>query len=314
MREQLVGYLLGALEPEEREAIEAQLLEDPELREELQLLRERLPPLEDADPIEPPCGLANRACRYVSDRLGPTQSQFGGTNHWRVQDLVVAAGVMLVAGMIVFPAVVDSRNRAQLRVCENNLLKVGQALTEYSDLHDGYFPRVPALGNYAAAGIYAPTLVDSRLIESSDVLCPASTVAAQGDFRVPTLAELRAARGEQLRRMQAAMGGSYGYGLGYVEDGHYHALRNRHRSTFALMADAPDQHALGSSSQGKVTGHNVLFEDGHVKLLTIRRLGDIGDHIFQNGLGYVGAGIGSDDAVIGSSVDAPLILEVGHAR
>lgn len=307
MREQLLGYLLGALEPAEQQMIEARLLADPELRQEFERLQEKLLPLaeaeEDGEPA-PPRGLAGRTCRYVVDRLGPSSTQFGGTSSWRIQDLAVAAGVVCVAAMLFFPAVVHSRNRAQVRMCQGNLLDMGRALVEYSSLHNGYFPRVPAVGDLSAAGIYAPTLHDAGLISSDDVICPASALALAGQFRIPTIAALRSAHGPDLRRMKATMGGSYGYGLGYLEDGHYHALRNRARPTYALMADAPDQH--GTSGCG-TSGHNVLFEDGHVSLLTSCRMAELGDHIYRNALGYIGAGVNRDDAVIGASDAAPML-------
>ena len=314
MREQLLGYLLGALEPAEQQIIEARLLADPALRSEFERLQAKLLPLaeaeEDCEPVPSP-GLAGRTCRYVVDRLGPGASQFGGSCHWRIQDLAVAAGVVCVAAMLFFPAVVHSRNRAQIRMCQGNLMHLGCALVEYSDLHNGYFPRVPAMGDLSAAGIYAPTLHDAGLISSDKVICPASTLARSGQFRIPTVAALRSAGGSSLQRMKATMGGSYGYGFGYLEDGHYHALRNRARPNFALMADAPDQHGTSGCS---TSGHNVLFEDGHVRLLTSCRLVELGDHIYRNALGYVGAGMGQDDAVIGSSDAAPMLVAPAAAR
>ena len=59
-------------------------------------------------------------------------------------------------------------------------------------------------------------------------------------------------------------------------------------------------------------GHNVLFgfQDGHVRAVQNLRLPDCGDHIFQNSLGYVGAGIGRNDSVIGSSASAPAVLHM----
>jgi hypothetical protein len=136
-------------------------------------------------------------------------------------------------------------------------------------------------------------------------------LARDADLRIPTLAELRAAHGDQLRQLHARMGGSYGYGLGYVENGRYHKLRNRQRPRFALMADSPEAGGVAGGSAHGPRGHNVLFEDGHVQTVQNPRLADSGDHIFQNGLGYVGAGIGRDDAVIGASSSPPVVLQVG---
>lgn len=305
--EQLLGYLLGALEPAEHQAIEARLAADPQLRQQFELLQAKLFPLADAEPAvepPPPCNLAGRTCRYVMDRLGPTVSQFGGTTAWRAQDVAVAAGVVCVAVLLFFPAVLHSRNRAQIRECQHNLMNLGLGLVEYSTLHNGYFPRVPATGQLSAAGIYAPVLHDAGLIRYRDIVCPASDLAKGNPVEIPTIATLRASHGAQLEHFKATMGGSYGYGLGYVEDGHYHALRNRRRGSYALMADSPQQHgATGCSAKG----HNVLFEDGHVSLMTTCRLAELDDHIFRNALGYVGAGVGRDDAVIGSSDSAPTV-------
>ena len=59
MRDELLGHLLGALEPRERERLEARLREDPNLCGELETLRRGLDVL-DGDPghCEPPPGLA----------------------------------------------------------------------------------------------------------------------------------------------------------------------------------------------------------------------------------------------------------------
>jgi hypothetical protein len=310
MREDLVGYLLGALEPAEQKAIEAQLEQDAELRRDLEALREKLVPLaEDEEDAEPPPCLASRTCNYVKDRIGPLAGQFAATGDWRAQDVAVAGGICLILSMLVFPAVLNSRGSAQLRACQNNLLNLGHALAQYSQIHDNFFPVVPTDGNLAVAGMYAPTLLDSSLINAEDLVCPASDLAVTGNFRVPKLAEVRAAAGAQLRQLQATMGGSYGYSLGYVDQGQYHGLRNRARATFAIMADAPLQHLAAGSANHGCGGQNVLFEDGHVRFLTSCTLANSPDHIFQNSHGYVGAGVGPEDAVVGSSAAAPTILQ-----
>ena len=63
MDENLVGYLLDALEPETRAGVEDYLRDHSEARQRLELLRQALQPLEcDRDAIEPegPGPLANR--------------------------------------------------------------------------------------------------------------------------------------------------------------------------------------------------------------------------------------------------------------
>jgi anti-sigma-K factor RskA len=67
MCEELLGYLLGALEPDEERELEARLATDPELRKQLEELRPLLRPL-TAEParIDPPAGLAARICAQVA--------------------------------------------------------------------------------------------------------------------------------------------------------------------------------------------------------------------------------------------------------
>lgn len=72
MRDDLVGYLLGALEPPESNRIEG-LLADPDagprIRRELDLLGRAIAPLApDRDPIRAPAGLANRTLKTIADR------------------------------------------------------------------------------------------------------------------------------------------------------------------------------------------------------------------------------------------------------
>src|SRR5437016_2465224 len=67
MDENLVGYLLDALEPETREEVEQYVRAQPEARQRLELLRQALKPLEcDRDTIEPPPGLWTRTLAHIA--------------------------------------------------------------------------------------------------------------------------------------------------------------------------------------------------------------------------------------------------------
>lgn len=85
MREQLLGYLLGALEAAERQEVESALLHSPALRAELETLRLALSQLEGAEEIyEPPASLTERTCDVVfqHDWLpegGPAKAAAGET-------------------------------------------------------------------------------------------------------------------------------------------------------------------------------------------------------------------------------------------
>lgn len=333
VREDLLGYLLGALDEEQHAEIERLLAEDPGARRRLASLRRALQPLDDARcEYEPPQGLAERTCRFVLGQPGMTSSRYQakaaaltGTArrtaptpikpidlsrsaespfHW--QDLVMAAGVIVAMSLLLFPAIHGSRVQARLLACQDNLRELGTAFTNYSEFHDGYFPQVPVQGRLAAASVYAPILAANQLLpEDRLVVCPGSPVAENESFRIPTLEEIEAADSpEALAALQATMGGSYGYTLGYQDDGEYHPTRNLHRANFAIASDAPSDvlPAHLSENHGRL-GQNVLFEDGHVRFTVSPQPGD---DFFLNDAGFVAAGLHVDDAVIGAGATPPV--------
>jgi hypothetical protein len=226
------------------------------------------------------------------------------------------AGIMVTAVLLILPAIESSRFRARVTACQENLQQLGTALVQYSEHHGKYFPQVPQQGNLAAAGIYAPALLNDGLLDSPQwVLCPGSPLAADRSFRVPSLVQLQAATGRELVRLRGIMGGSYGYSLGYVEDGRYVSTRNLSRPTFAVMADAPSDTLPGFQSENHGgRGQNVLFEDGHVRFLTSSRPIEDGDDVFVNDTGLVAAGDHRNDSVVAGSAAAPLVFISTDAR
>lgn len=314
MREQLLGYLLGALEPEECQRVERHLEDDPLARRELELLSLSLVPLAaDAEHHSPPAGLARRTCDYVSLRsetLASTRA-FVAPSTWQLQDLLIAAGVFVAACLLFFPAVNHSRFQARVAMCQNNLRALGQALASYSEHQGGFFPVVPTDGKYAVAGIYAPTLVEQRFLdESRHLICPESFLAEEAGFQVPSLAVIQSATGAALTKLQRLMGGSYGYSFGYLMGDRYRGHRNQSRPQFALMADSPSLELADHQSRNHGTcGQNVLFEDGRVQFVSGCRAEAAGpcDHFFTNEAGLVAAGAHADDAVIGPSYLGPLV-------
>jgi hypothetical protein len=315
MRDHLLGYLLKALEPDEHELIERHLEADERLRQDLLLLQRSLEPLAADDELHlPPAGLAQRTCQFVMQRteimpaaLSPAPTTFtaAAARRWSLLDLTVAAAVMIAAGVLFIPAIHNSRVQAQLTACQNNLQRLGTALTKYSELDpQRRFPVVPEQGKLAVAGVYAPTLVSRQLIsDPSDVLCPSSALAAERSFRLPTLEELNQATEQRLAEMRRRMGGSYGYTLGYREDGSYHPVKNMGRTHFALMADAPAPDLR--STNNHVCGQNVLFEAGNVAHLRTCQVEGHPDRIYTNDAGQAAAGLHRDDAVVVSSERGP---------
>lgn len=323
MRDQLLGYLLGAIDDAERADLENRLTQSPEMQRELERLQEDLSLLQaDQQPIEPPDGLAQRTCDYVEAQLsisGPQEEvQLISTldtqappRRWRPADLAVAASIAIAATLLLFPLINHSRATARLTKCQDNLQQIASALSKYSEQRNGKLPAIPTQGNLSAAGIYAPILVENGFPEVEQCLiCPESPLAERADpWRLPRIAELESAKDQQqLRIMQASMGGSYGYSLGYLDDDQYRGPRDLRRANFALMADAPtgNLQSIQSINHGGL-GQNVLFEDGHVAYLKTCTAEGCQDHIFLNENGLIAAGNNVNDAVIGHSAAKPIV-------
>lgn len=324
MRDQLIGYLLDALEPAERAALERRLTNDASLRQDLGILQRSLTGLDaDRGHYDPPANLVERTLEFVSDEstrvmslpsMTPDRTPPVARSRWSIADMVVTAGVLIAASLVFIPAVNQSRYSARVTGCQNNLRQLGVALVSYADANGRYFPTVPTKGPMAAAGIYANTLFHNGFLDDPHlVICPASALADNArTFRVPTNDELEKAQAPQLVEMQRAMGGSYGYTLGHVYKGRYHPTKNLGRSKFALMADAPTCASISNivSDNHGGSGQNVLFEDGHVAHMTSRTPEGCGDDIFLNDQGEVSAGTHRDDAVIAPSPAKPIIWPV----
>jgi hypothetical protein len=173
--------------------------------------------------------------------------------------------------------------------------------------------QIPTSGKLSAAGSYAPQLHDEGFFADSYlVVCPGSTLAKNASYRIPTAEEILATNGANLAEMRRLMGGSYGYHIGHIENGHLERTRNRGSAYFALMADAPSARLANyqSENHGGV-GQNVLFEDGHVVFMTT--CGVNGASFYVNDDGMIEPGLNADDSVIAASAVVPVVfLSTGH--
>jgi hypothetical protein len=323
VREQVLGYLLGALDDAEMEQVQELLQTDETYRHEWAALRRKLDQLDAAQPdYTPPRGLAERTCQFVLARTKPSPrrssrgqsiSPQAAPPNWAHRigwlDMTVALSVFIVAGLLTLPAIQSSRFNSRLATCSDNLRELGTSLCAYSRSHNDCFPRVPTEGKLAAAGIYAPTLLQGGyLTQPKRLVCPDSPLADKGIFRVPTLDQIQAASDDEAAKLRQQMGGSYGYCIGYLDNGTFRATKNLQRPGFALMADAPreDRPDHQSDDHGG-RGQNVLFEDGHVGFLTSSHPSALADDIFANDNNLVAAGLQRDDSVIASSGVTPVL-------
>lgn len=314
MREDLLGYLLGALEPQEQSRIERLLERDPLLRQEVDELAARLYPLDDFEGAEPRDGLAERTIGVVSAyaserREAALATAKNAASSWSLADMVVATGICFAASLLFFPAIAHSRFQAQITACQNNLRVLGLGLENFADQNQGQFPAIPTSGNIAGAGYYAPLLYENQLVpRTSHFVCPGSQQADPlQNWRLPSRVELVQATGQKLELLRRDMGGSYAYTLGHFENGRYCPTRNQHRSDFVIMADAPSRNLAGRRSINHgCCGQNVLFDDFHVKYVVGCSPVNCGDAFYENRLGQVAPGLDVHDSVVADSVALPL--------
>jgi hypothetical protein len=326
MREQLIGYLLDALDEGEARAVEAALADPAQaggLRRDLELLRGAVAPLaRDRATLPAPAGLAARTLAFVSSQVaaesetvplrpeaGPKMSPAresapAGSRVWLDRFLLAASA--LAACILVVPLVSDAIIESRARRVERNLQRVSGALQGYAESHRVY-PTPPDGGPLSRAGLFAPTLVSEHRILADDglLVVPDSELARSGSFRVPSREELEAAVGTpRFDELVRIMGGDFGYTLGHRSaDGRLQPNTNLRRASHPILADAPAE-CCEKSNNHPDGFHYILFEDGHFE----RRHADFlhrDAHLYRNRAGQVAAGVDPDDSAIGASHHQP---------
>lgn len=239
-------------------------------------------------------------------------------SRFRFWDMGVAACILGVVGLMLIQAVMLTREQTRIEGCRENMMLLGRALQQYSALHGGFFPGVHHVANqdHQMAGIYGPLLLEKEFISPECLFCPS---ASHGNLpvAVPRYSQLLSAGGAAasepgyIRRL----GGDYAYNIGFTENGEYRPVKNLERANYVLLADAPlktpacrnacdvDLGQRETMVHGK-HGMNVLYEDGHVALLSrpevLRPDGSL-DLLFRNDRGEMAPGIGPEDIVLGAS-------------
>lgn len=337
MRELLLAYLFGQLDSGQREQVEQALADQPELREELQQLRNCLGAVDPSEAVDPPPDLVERTCRRVVKQTPPASphekcvapsdsacaasmesaASWTGERQWSAGDFAVAMGLTLLAAMFLFPAIHDSRVLARRNACQDNMRALFLGFDLYAGANGGSIPHVPGEGREAFAGIFAVRLSEGGFIDRQVLgrllVCPA-TIRMGGwerdtfvGFRVPTTEELLAANEREFQKVKRELAKSYAYRVGYVDRfGRYRPWRSDQSDLSAILADAPSLHleAFQSSNHGG-HGQNVLFADGHVAYLCRCPALSCGDHLFKNYAGYRAAALGEQDNVLVRSDEGP---------
>ncbi|WP_168563653.1 hypothetical protein [Crateriforma spongiae] len=279
-------------------------------------------------------------------RLSPTEERIA-SGGWRWQDWFAASMSAAVVLALILPAVANGRFEARKVACQNQLRSLGMAITQFvSRQEQNRLPAVHETGPEAHAGVFAVRLNEAGLLDDGSVRwCPsfdlplltsdqdiadASSQVVQGvgispesptipvasmaSFLqdIPRLEDLHAASVDRLRRLQQITGGNYAYILGVRDGGHLRPPRYEHRAGFAIMSDAPLAGRWGNGGPTELWGHggrglNVLYEDGHVRFVTVGSFETVVDDPWVNHRGHVEAGITPDDSVLGPSWRGPFL-------
>jgi hypothetical protein len=320
MEENLVGYLLEALDADTRQQVEASLLTSPQLRTRLALLERALKPLAaDADNPAPRPGLVLSTLALVAEHqclklpsapLPPRDQAMPSHRPWmRRPDVLVAALLLIVLGGLGSSALVhlwrDYNNRV---ACQRNLHLVWGGLQQYCDTHQGNFPRVEEKGPRGVAGIFVPILCDNGLLSpEASLMCPPQGHGAPKCRSVHELEELYQERPREFLAEAHQLAGGYAYTLGYRDAFGHHGLRcdTGEKDKLPIMADRLDSLNQSNSANHGGNGQNVLYLGGNVQWHTNRNAGIKGDDIFTNWDNKVLAGKAREDTVLGPSDSSP---------
>lgn len=342
MHEDLLGYLLGALEPHEMRRVERMIREDPTLRQQLREIERALEPLEQnlnpaieelptdlvgktmagIPPLAENQSPGERRTQATFDSLVPMNAEIemGEINRWSFIDW--AGGAVAAAAILglLLPSLAHGRFEARKVACQNQLRQLGTAITQFVNRdRQQRLPAVAESGPEAFAGVYAVRLGEVGLLPDATLRwCPSlpnpdqSAVTLTPLTVVNTVDDLHDASPDGLRQIQQYAGGHYAYTLGFVEGQRLRSPRYESRASFAIMSDGPPAGFANRDDIGRLTGHggegiNVLFEDGRVEFIALPTLDAMRDHPLLNNQGKTEAGVNLDDASLAPSWVAPFI-------
>ncbi|QDT12959.1 hypothetical protein [Planctomycetes bacterium K23_9] len=346
MHEDLLGYLLGALEPHEMRRVAKLLRDDPAARDELARIEASLRPLEEdyqppAGPSEdlvartlaslPPLPTADDSVLSSSEedqtiespaQLVPMGNVSGlsprSTSSW--MDWVSGCVAVAILLGLLLPAIAQGRFESRKIACQDQLREFGIALSSFVTLNPKeHLPAVSPQGPEAFAGIYAVRLHDAGLLDNPSLRwCPSMDLPQDEAARLASVhelvpvADLHSTSVDRLKELQRVAGGHYAYNLGVVDHDRLTAPRFESRATFAVMSDAPMGAIVNGNIDSTQIGHsgrgiNVLYEDGHTRFVSLQSLNSMTDHPLLNNRGQREAGVNIDDASLAPSWRPPFV-------
>ena len=329
-RPDLIGYATETLDEASRRVIDILLDADLDLRDQLELLRERLAPLDLVrQPEAPPAGLAMQTLAFVAEHVSrdpveapkPTaprpetvvaaRPSFADRPWWRRLDVLVAASVLLTIAGAAPPALLHLRRLGVQTECQNNLRALWSGLEAYQT-QQGRMPEIGAL-DHPAAGMVVPILQEAGVLaEGAKTFCPGADGAACVHR---SMKELSALKGNEFEVAASKLLPGYAYALGFRDEaGNLHGSNdivgmNPTISTnqIPVLADAPGVPVLleVNSPNHAGVGQNILFLDGTIRFQTNRHVGPRRDDIYLNQANKVAAGLGPHDVALGVGTAVP---------
>lgn len=319
--ELLLSYLLDGLSESERHELESRLEAEPALAKRLESLRNCL---SDSDSGATDCGdqltPEGLATRTADSIHGLTECPSQACSRWSITDVCVASCVAVLIACLFAPALLETRESARQRACENKLKQLADALMSYSD-DRGHFPRI---GPNENAGMFAVVLAEAGYLDRQELreilVCPASDLAQRiavhaVSVRVPTRDEMRVAHSLMADRMRQTMAGTAAYNLGYIDpENRYVPLSKQGGSRVPLLSDAPQGDCItGLRFNHGVCGQYVFFQDGSLRFVSGNRLAT-GDDPYRNQEGEIAAGTNWADAVLAPSWATPSNSQHGVSK
>ncbi len=283
MHSQLLGHLLGALDDDEQQSVDARLEHDEEWCRQLARWRQRLAPLEALRPdFEPPPGLAERTCRYVAAHM-PVVAELPASRRRRRMspcpvpphrvarvgwlDVAAVALLLVTIGAMIPPAIHGSRYQSRVASCQNDLRQFGLALTDYSQRHDNALSKLADHGRLTRTGVFAAELLqDAYLTATHRTVCPDAWLAVQGVLLGTShglTGQKSEAVGPQSQEPPVRVANDW-------PDTWFDEATDGWRpppspAKLPLLADAPGADLPAQSFPShNGRGRNVVFEDGHV--------------------------------------------------
>lgn len=230
-QEDLLGYVLGALDAQEHRDVQQLIDENPEIEEQLLQIKNALLPLDCLETSGPRPGLARRTCEAVavwqndqvvdfcndqpvSSRLSSldesiqsaidaaepknTQPKMRSVSDrifyprtWSIPDVLVGMALIAIMAGILFPTISYTRYNNRVASCQNNLREVGIALMDFSSANEGQFVSIPRDGNLAAIGCVGPILKDAGFLQDDSLLACAGVAANLPPVHIPSCNQIK---------------------------------------------------------------------------------------------------------------------------